>query len=155
MRRKRLIAVAVLVLAVPAATGTGSFSAMTAERGVDIAVAGDDNAFLGISQKGGEGVVGGESFTLLALTDRFSGELRLSSVTTESSLVTIDTSPPIDIGDEEQVTPVRANCDTAGSGAVTVSIVATGTDASVELERTVEVSCKHQQTKTATATPEP
>lgn len=136
MNRRQIILIVMLAAAVSTAAGTGSFSAVNADRNVDVAVAADENAYLGIDVKSAEGYVGGESFTILELTDRFPGDLKLDSVTPYSDWVTI-VDEPTDIGDS---TPVTARCTGVGED-VSVTIEAASSDSSVVVERTIPVDC--------------
>ena len=131
----------VLVVVGPAlAFGSGSFSEVAADRGFDASVAADENAYLGVETESAQGYVGGESVPVLRLTDQLSGELVLESVSSASSILEVETEPPVAIGESEPST-VRATCRAAGSESTPFTVVAADSSTTVTLDRAVPVTC--------------
>jgi hypothetical protein len=143
MRRRRIIALVALVVAVPLAAGTGSFSSVSVDRGVDVAVAEDSNAYLGIDDDPVEAYVGGESFTLLELTDRAAGDLHLESVSPHGDRVAIVEEPT----DIDESAAVRAQCREGVEG-VAVTIEAASPHTRIVVDRTVPVECNQPEIET-------
>lgn len=141
MRLRRVLLLTVVIALIPAtALGTGSFSAGSADRGFDVAIATDENAFLGIDIESAEGYVGGEPVPVLRVTDQFSGDLVLESATTTSSLVAVETETPAAIGVNDAVT-VRVTCRAAGSETAPFTIDASDQTTSAVVDRTVPITC--------------
>ena len=141
MHLRRALLLTVLVALIPATVlGTGSFSAVNADRGFDVSVATDENAYIGVEVEPAEGFVGGDPVPVLRLTDQFSGTLVLESVTTTSSLVAVETETPADIGVGDAVT-VRVTCRAAGSEGAPFSIEAADQTTSAVIDRTVPITC--------------
>lgn len=157
----RHVALALSVVVVIAFTvGTGGFSSMTADRGVSIAVADDENAYLGIETDEPDAVRAnalanedGRETTLLTLTNRF------------SSAVTIDARVP-DAGDGLAITDIETltlsggdsgtmaatvTCDTPVDREVTVEINASGTGIEVKTDEQIAVDCAPAATTTPPA----
>lgn len=148
MRLRKPLLLALCLAVVPAAVyGTGSLSAMSTDRTVDVAVVGDDRAYLGIETETGQGYVGGDAFTVLWLTDRFSEDVALVSVSTGSSLVETETSTPVDIGGESEPLPVRARCGQAGSETVAFTVVAESPSARAVVTRAASVTCREPEVR--------
>jgi len=129
----------VLVVVAALAFGSGSFSEVAADRGFDVDVAADENAYLGVEIGSAEGYVDGDPVTVLRLTDRLSGELDLESVSTDSSIVEV-VDPPVEIGESEPST-VQASCLESGSKLVPFTVVAADSSTTISLDRTVPVTC--------------
>lgn len=146
MRHRQFLLVGMLVAVAPAViVGTGSFDVMNAERGVDVAVVADGNAYLNVTVVDDPaGDAGGESFVALRLANQFPGDapLELVSVTTDGSFVAVETGGT-DIGGPSDPLDVRVRCGGSSTGTETVefSVVAEGPDVQVTLDRPVGISC--------------
>ena len=131
----------VLVVVGPAlAFGSGSFSEVAADRGLDADVVADENAYVGVETESAEGHVGGDPVPVLRLTDQLSGELVLESVSSASSIIEVETEPPVAIGESEPST-VRATCRAAGSESAPFTVVAADSSTTVTLDRSAPVTC--------------
>jgi hypothetical protein len=140
----------VLVVVGPAlAFGSGSFSEVAADRGFDANVAADENAYLGVETESAEGYVGGDPVPVLRLTDQLSGELVLESVSSASSIVEVETKPPVAIGESEPST-VRATCRAAGNESAPFTVVAADSSTTVTLDRSVPVACLEPEVRSVT-----
>lgn len=144
MRTRRKIVFGVLVVAIALlATGTGGFSSIEAERGVDVAVAEDEHALLGIEVAETEGTVG-NSFTLLKLFNNFDQDISVESVEA-------DDKAPIDVQSATVNGAVTVECLSAVTSAeVDLTVSVTGDDVSITKYKDVEVTCNE-----ATPTPSP
>ncbi|PSQ28516.1 hypothetical protein BRD06_04050 [Halobacteriales archaeon QS_9_67_15] len=139
----------VLVVVGPAlAFGSGSFSEVAADRGLDADVVADENAYVGVETESAEGYVGGDPVPVLRLTDQLSGELVLESVSSASSIVEVETEPPVVIGESEPST-VRATCQAAGSESAPFTVVAADSSTTVTLDRAVPVTCLEPEVQSA------
>lgn len=127
---------------------SGAFSSATAERSVSVAVADDENAYLGMQQSP-VAVTGNRSrgVVLLTVTNRFPRPLDLAVRVTErnpSERPTVarvsgpDTLAP---GAESTVTAVVTCANGTGSETATVSLSASSEGVSVTANRSVAVRC--------------
>jgi hypothetical protein len=151
-RKRRALAVGLAALAVAASVAaTGGFSAVTADRGVEVAVAPDGEAFLGIETPEARGAVG-ESVAVLRLRDNFRGDVDLERVSlpAPSEVVALRTTGPVEM---EPTATVAVTCVAAGTERVTVEVVAGGPSTAVRADRTVTVRCTERGTETARPAP--
>lgn len=126
-----------LVLATTMLVSTGSFSALSADRGVDVAVAEDENAYLGVTTPENPTGTVGENFTLLTISDNSGSDLELDSVN-------IDDQSPIELtSDPESFGAVTVSCNqSADDQNVDVVIEASSDGMTVDKTKTVSVSCE-------------
>jgi len=119
-----------LVLAISLLVGTGSFTAMSADRGVNVAVVDDDSAFVGYD-------AACENSTLsVTVTNRFERTLTDGSVTVAG---TTELLGDLDPGEQAVVTFDDYEVDDS----VTVSVQSPTNTA--ELDRTVPSECQPPQ----------
>lgn len=147
---KRLALAGFVLAAVLVATSTGGFSAMAADRGVQVSVVDDEHAFLGITVEDTEGTVGNAQFTLLKLTDNFGQDVDVDEVTVASDDAPIEVELPSAATatdgtylemDDTLTVPVSCTEPTTGKVDVTLHIVASGTGVTVVKDKTVAVEC--------------
>lgn len=147
---KRLALAGFVVTAVLIATGTGGFSAMAADRSLQVSVVEDEHAFLGIEVVEREGTVGNTQFTLLELTDNFGQDVDVDEVTVASEDAPIEVELPSEATstdgdflamDDTLDVPVSCTEPTDGAVDVTLHIVASGTGVTVVKDKTVGVEC--------------
>ena len=119
---RRWVYATLLVFAALLILGTGGFSAMSADRGVSVTVAGDEEAYLGYSDTCENGTLE------ITLTNQFDEELTDVSIT-----VAKEEEPLSDLGPGDSET-VEFNVSESGGHDVTVD--ASGSGVSVELDRT-------------------
>jgi|GEM_PF-2275872 len=144
MRYRRIVLLTVVVTVVPAMLfGTGSFSAVSAERSTDVAVVDDQDAYLTVTKPHDpHGFVDGDPFTVMQFANRLSGDVDLVSITTGSSSVDLQTSAPANIGRPADPLDVRATCgDSAGTETVAFAFEVEGSGTRVVAERSVDVDC--------------
>lgn len=152
MHRRQVLLFSVLVVVVPTLVfGSGSFSEVAADRGIDAAVVEDENAYLGVETETTDGYVGGDAVSVLRLTDQLSGELVLESASAGSSRVDIETELPLGIGESEPST-LRVSCRAAGTGSVPFTIVAADSSTTVTVDRAVPVTCLEPAIQSVTFT---
>jgi hypothetical protein len=158
MRRTWLYAVMVIV-ALSLLVSTGSFSAASTDRSVNVGVSPDPIAILGIteggsavneqsaSDGGGQPPRVGERFTVFTLHDNFEQDVEIQAIRA--------TSGPVSVVDGEPVWgEVRVICEKAGSGDARFYIEAGGDGIHVEKWKTVRVTCLPEEANgNETATP--
>ncbi|QSG10155.1 hypothetical protein [Halapricum desulfuricans] len=117
---------ALLALAVLLILGTGGFSAMSADRGVSVSVAGDEEAYVGYADE-----CDGEGFEI-TITNRFDSDVTVT--------VTVDdTERELDpLGSGEDVTTSFISVESEDPVTVTVE----GDGISAELDRSVPTECQ-------------
>ncbi|MFO8115395.1 MAG: hypothetical protein R6U01_08560 [Halorubrum sp.] len=141
--------------------GTGAFSSMEAERGVEVNVVSDDQAFVGYDNpsngKNAVSVSDGESIELVVVKNRFSGDAQISIVDVD---VTVNpeegdssrienvafSEDEFGAGEEESITGTVACDDDGGSAEVEVTVRLAGDGVSAELfgdteTRRFEIEC--------------
>ncbi|MFW5905544.1 MAG: hypothetical protein ACOCUO_01710 [archaeon] len=150
-----LAGVAVLTLAF----GSGAFTSVSAERGVSVAVVGDDEAFVGYNSSDVV-VEGGEEAELVTVTNRFAGAIEIEEATLESDgivdesdLVVDDSS--IGPGETASIAWDSPDCSalTASTVATTVEVAGTGVWAEIDGDtetREFEVTCAPPEAVTYT-----
>lgn len=145
MHRRQALLLLVVITVLPAlVSGSGGFSEVAGDRGIDVEVADDESAYLGLAVGANEGHVGGDPFPVLQLTDQFSGDLTLRSVSTGSSLIEVETETPTDIGETDPFA-VEVSCETTGDETVRIAVVADGPGAYVSAEREVRTTCRQPE----------
>ena len=127
---------------------TGAFSRASADRGVDIAVVNDDDAYLGI-EKRPVSVTSNESenASLVRLTNRFSRSLELVLTISESDterlpdISSIDSPTVLGSGESESIR-ATVRCDNlTATETVRVGIQASNDVTRVVANRTIQISC--------------
>lgn len=143
---KRIAVAGFVAAAVLLATATGGFSAVAADRAVDISVADDRYALLGIEVGDTDGTVGGDPFTLLTLTDNFPQDVDADKVAVTSDGAPIEVTLDDDAAeadgellqmDDRLDVTVACTRPTDGPESVTLHIVASGDDVTVTKDKTV------------------
>lgn len=143
-RRLALLGAVVALLAL--GIGSGSFTAMDADRGSNLDMVSDQQALLGVQVVQTEAATG-ETFTLLELTDRFEQDVDLDDVSIVGSApIVLHTDGPADIGGVGDPLAVEAECTETGDETVTVRIEAGGGDVQVTKEKDVGVNCTSDET---------
>ena len=138
--RRRLLYLVAATLALSVIVGTGGFSAVSADRGVDVAVVPDEHAYLGIETVSTEATVG-ESVDVLRLRDNFASDVDLEAVHLVDSSVPADLEGPTGSAPLDDAASVSVSCDGVGEGELTFEITAEGTSAEVVATRTIPFSC--------------
>jgi len=127
---------------------TGAFSRASADRGVDIAVVNDDDAYLGI-EKRPVSVTSNESenASLVRLTNRFSRSLELVLTIAESDterlpdISSVDGPTVLQSGESESIR-ATVRCDNlTATETATVGIQASNDGTRVVANRTIQISC--------------
>lgn len=130
---RRWVYGAVLALAVASLLGTGGFSTISADRGVSVAVTGNDNAYLGYEANCHDGTLN------ITITNRFDETLTDGSVTIAGNETELS-----EIESGENVT-VTFNVSGSGNQAINagdpVTVEVSGAGISAELDRTVPEQC--------------
>lgn len=146
MRFRRLFLIGIFVAVVPTLLfGTGSFTSVSAERGLDVSVVDDQNAYLGVTEETLEEGENGGQFTALHLEDQFPGDtdLELEHVETDGDFVTVTTSAGAEIGGPSDPLDVDVRCadDSVGTETVEFSITAEGTGVKADVDHSVGITC--------------
>ena len=122
MKRTHVVAFVVVIAAtLVLSVGTGSFTALSADRNVDIGTTSDDSAYLAISYD--------ETTDELQLTNNFETPLTVTGIETPASVATEEVPDELPVGAPE---PVALSC--AGDGqsvTASVTVTAEGEDISV------------------------
>jgi len=137
MSRLRYASLALIVAAALLATGSGAFTSADASRASTIGVAGDGEAYLGVTVDETKGTVDGDPFPLLELTDNFPEDVGVDSVS-------VPDDAPISIGSDEIEIDgdVKVECDAAADGeSVTLEIEVSGETVEVTKNEEVTVTC--------------
>lgn len=147
LRTLGIVAIAALVLLT---TGTGGVSTISAERSVELAVADEGEAYVGVEVVDPVFDPGQpEDATVLTLTNRLDQPLTDVEVTvrgdekTPPVLQGYDTPERLGVGEQATVT-ATVNCDASpgrDTETWTVGVSAAGDGVSVETTRTVTVTC--------------
>ena len=158
MHRRHALVVTVALVALPVALfGSGGFSSVVGDREVGVAVADDDDAYLGVSVDETAGHVEGEPLQLLILTDRLSGELTLHGLGALERTALIDLEPDpgatgVEIGGPDDPLVVEATCREVGAATIGFTVSAGDGSTSVRVDRSVSVECR-APTPSPTPTP--
>ncbi|MFT4958138.1 MAG: hypothetical protein ACI9EZ_001459 [Halobacteriales archaeon] len=153
MHRRTLLAVAVFALSIVIVTSTGSFTSASVERGVSVAVADDDHAFVGVEAK--EPVLdnGNYTVTLMEVSNRFNSDLEEVSVESDAVIANAETTGPppvikevwtVDSQGDARTIQVKASvtCSNAASGGtVPVHLTVSTGGVSVEMTRSAYITC--------------
>lgn len=167
---KRLALTGFVVAAVLVVASTGGLSAMTADRGVQVSVANDENAFLAIETN--RITRCGTNHGVFEVQNQFGTDLtdfeafvveahgvRASVKDAPDHLDDGDTVGAVDTGDIDiQVKALGPESDDIEPGSVTVHFEASGRGVGISLNRTVEADCaksKPSQSNNSTSTPTP
>jgi|GEM_PF-957506 len=160
MHRRHAVLLTVALVALPVALfGSGGFSSVVGDRDVGVAVADDDDAYLGVSVGETVGHVEGEPIGLLTLTDRLSGALTLRGLgdLEETTLVDLDPDPEagdVGIGGPDDPLVVTATCREVGTIDIGFTVSAGDGSTSVRVERSLSIECREPTpTPTASSTP--
>jgi len=146
LRVAALILGAVAILFV--VSGSGGYSTAAVDRAVAVDVVSDEDAFLGIERD----VVAVDNGTVevLTLTNQFPVEMTVTTepvrTESESPAVAIEGDEfTLEPGETREIQPaVDCNDITAGSNEIVIGISGTGSGSTIELSRSVEVSCTEQ-----------
>jgi len=137
--------------AVALAVGAGAFTSVSADRGVEVAVVDDDEALLGVEKDESTGVVDGEPFHLLELTNRAPGSMQVESVSVSAAS---GGDAPIKVGREndeiDRTLHLEASCTdkTASTGEdVTLTIAVTGDNVQITKHKDVMVTCNEPESE--------
>lgn len=122
---------------------TGAFESVAGDRPFDIATAGDDTALLGVDIDEPSGR-DGERVTLLELTNRFDEPFESvdAEVVSSGDLTLRDVDVPdfLSPGGSAPIT-AELSCGQSGQRTVEIAVTATGAEQSVDLVRSVELTC--------------
>jgi hypothetical protein len=149
MGRRRLALLLAAVAATSLIAGAGGFTSARLDRGVSVAVVGDDAAYVGVESPDRTLVNGmNREVPLVTLTNRFDApldEVRVSVADDDGQPPTVRTVEPLDrLPSGESVTvdaAVVCEDGPARSEAVTVQVEAAGEGVSVALNRTLTLEC--------------
>jgi hypothetical protein len=144
--RRWVFGVLVLVAATALLAGTGGYTTMAADRGLNVQVSDDAGALVGVEdQSPVKGVVGGDPVEALALTNNLDQSLSVNA--------SVPDDAPVTVADSNFGDGVTLQC-TAESDeqSVPVTITASGDGVNVELTRSVDVTCTAPTTTTTTTT---
>jgi hypothetical protein len=151
--RRSLIALAAALLALTLVSGTGGFSSVAADRSVDVAVANDDEALVGIEKSHIDRC--GANQVALTVTNRLGSDLHTVEATvlaasSDVRATVMDTPEGLGVGDNGEIT-VRVNPATpanedagngdAVDGTVDIRLTVKGDGTRVTLTRSVPVEC--------------
>jgi hypothetical protein len=126
-----VLGAAVVVLATTA--GTGAFSTVGAERGVQVAVVDDDNAYLGVVIAAN--ATGNDTTANITVTNQFPDGTTLTSITATGPDGTTSLTPndgALETGETTSATIQNATCDS------TITIHANGPGVQVTIDRPVD-----------------
>jgi len=139
MKRTHVVAFVVVIAAtLVLSVGTGSFTALSADRNVDIGTTSDDSAYLAISYD--------ETTDELQLTNNFETPLTVTGIETSASVAADGVQDELAVSKSKAVALSCTDDSQSVTGSVTVT--AEGDDVSVEVTQDVTVDCE-----TTTATP--
>ncbi|PSP72968.1 hypothetical protein BRC86_10865 [Halobacteriales archaeon QS_3_64_16] len=127
---------ATVALALALVASTGAFSAASADRGISVAVADDDRAYLGVQLDD----TGNESVEV-TLTNRFDSDLSSVTISTDTDTASLSL-------DSRDTGSVIVGIDCGDSKTVTIDGL--GESASVSLERHASVGCSSNESSTNT-----
>jgi len=139
--------VASIVLAVLAAmillTGTFGFTSVTADRGLQVSVADNDHAKVGIEKLGGEASAGDE-IKLLNITNKWTDGMTISDVSVEPLDGVEVTDEELSVGDGARIS-AQCSLDAGTTEEIDVTFTASVDGAQTTITRTVEVTCTKEQ----------
>lgn len=147
MHRRRLLALAVILTALAATTGTGGYTSTAADRGLGVAVLEDDRMLLGVDTAAPDLAAGShEDVVLLEIRNQFGADTTLSSI--DAEVATADATPAVTVHTETVATPDELAG--GGSGAVTVDVECTGEETATESVTVTVTAADDTQRFTAT-----
>lgn len=135
IQRRELLLVVAVVTALAVTLGTGGVSSISADRGVDVAVAEDDHAYLGFEQNATQ--VKNDTTTLeVTVRNQFPAQTSLSQVVVATNGTTVDLAENgrFESGTSSTHTFQSVPCDE------TVTVTASSSDVDVQFERAVSCS---------------
>jgi len=146
--RRVAMLVGIVLVATSAISGTGSFSAVAADRAIEVSVADDEAAYLGLAYDETVTVEANETtVTLVAVTNRFPSSLAVDPELTEGdpdqppAIESVDGPGELNSGESGPLS-ATIRCDNAtASETVTVALEATGDGVRVSLQRELTVAC--------------
>jgi hypothetical protein len=140
MKRRNLILLLGGASSGAMSVGTGAFSSMEAERGVEVNVVSDDEAFVGYDNpsngQNSVSVSDGDSLELVVVKNRFSGDAQIS-------IVDVDVTVEPEEGDSPQIENVEFSKGEFGVGeseSIAGTVVCDDDEGSAEVEVTVRLA---------------
>lgn len=135
--RRPLLYGSLVVVATTLLVSTGGFSSITADRGVDVGVAPDDAAFVGVDDKSSvTGTVDGEPITLFDLSDNAPNDITADASILSDAPVALES-----VSFDDGITARCINATGSDATDIDVEITASGPGMSAELIRSVTVQC--------------
>jgi len=128
MNRRTVVLVTGLIAVLGLLTSTGGLSATAADRGLQVTIADDDDAYLGFQQDAV--TTNGTTNLTVTVANQFPTGTTLDTVEISVDGETRDAGP-LDAGEDETVTFEFAECDD------TIAVDASGTGVAVSLSRPV------------------
>lgn len=135
-----LAAVAVLTLAL----GSGAFTSVSAERGVSVAVVGDDEAYVGYNSSDVVATDGEKPVDLVTVANRFPAEIQIEEATVESDGIVeeddlvFDDLSPISPGNTTSIAWDSSDCSVLKTGTVAMTVEVAGTGVWAEIDGETE-----------------
>ena len=131
IHRRELLVVIGLVIALSVTVATGGVSSVTADRGVEVTVAEDDEAFLGVEQQATK--ANGTTPVVVTVRNQYPGGATFSTVAVTVNETTVDLAKNSSIRPGTSRTNVfhAAGCDD------TISVEAEGPSVQISVERDV------------------
>ncbi|MEF8915689.1 hypothetical protein [Natronomonas sp.] len=130
--RTWLLLVAVVALAASSAVGTGGISAGAMDRGIHVAVADDESAYLGFEQTP-TNTDGGTTDLEVSVINQFPGGTELTAVEVTINETTVDLAEGGTVGPGEEATHTFTSVSCGGR----VTVEASGAGVSTRLNRSV------------------
>lgn len=130
MNRRAWVVIAAATVALATTVGTGAVSSISAERGMNVAVVDDEEAYLGLDVE----TVTTENGTEVNVTvsNQFPDGTTLDVTVSHDGVTAYPGKHSLESGETRWVAFENATCDG------TVTVTATGDDVAVELERDVD-----------------
>jgi hypothetical protein len=151
MGHLKLASIVFAVAAVSLAVGTGALSSVSADRGVEISVADDDEALLGVTTVGSDAIQSDgstRSRDIVRITNRFADSITVDTTVTDPGGRPVLETARLDDGSlaagEQATLTAEIRCASGNSTSVetwTVHVTATGDGVSVETTTEVTVEC--------------
>lgn len=155
MRRRRRFCLVLLLAAVALAVGAGGFEEATSDRAVAVSVADDDSALLGLTVQDpslahntSRSQTEHEDVELLSVRNGFPNDIESVDVQVVDdggdvagvTNVTRSSGTPLGSGETGDVT-ADIVCERAGTASVELALTASGQASTVDVRRTVSVTC--------------
>lgn len=133
IRRRHVLILVALITATALVTSSSAFSTTAAERGVDVEVAEDRNAYLGVEETP-QDTKNETTDLVVTVTNQFPSGTSLTTVAVSINGTTVELSDqsPLNPGESANHTFENVSCSDSAR------IVASGGGVSVRLERTVD-----------------